>query len=69
VKLLPINLSHTPHDEFRESTERAVIRLFYISRESAGGEFFHFQVVADALAAFSLAGARLVGAVTGGSIG
>jgi hypothetical protein len=46
-----------------------VIDAFNLRREDASGQFVHFQMVADAFAAFTFAGTRLVSAVAFGFIG
>ncbi len=48
--------------------ERAVIGLLYLWRKDTGGEFIKLKVILDALAAFALSGARLIGAVAPGFI-
>jgi hypothetical protein len=50
-------------DPFRKAGERPVIGAFYLSREGAGGQFVHRQVILDTLAALALPRARLISAV------
>ena len=45
-----------------ESGDRAVVGLLYLRREDTAGKLTEFQVISDAFAALTLAGAWFVGA-------
>jgi hypothetical protein len=55
--------------ELGKACKGAVVGLFDVGGEDAGGEFVVFEVVGDALTAFALAGAGFVGAGAAGFVG
>jgi hypothetical protein len=48
--------------ELSEAGEGAVVGLFYVEREDAGGQLVVFKVVGDTFTALALARAGLIGA-------
>ena len=51
-------------DQLGEALEGAVVSLFHIVRKAAGRQLPHGEVVAEAVAAHTLAGAPAVSAMT-----
>jgi len=55
-------------DDLREAGKGAVIGSFYLGGKDTGREFIILQVIGNALTAFTLSGAGLIGAVAVGFV-
>jgi hypothetical protein len=52
------------HHTLGKRAKTTIVRLFDVVRETAGGQLLHMLMILETLTACSLAGTRLIGAIT-----